>query len=267
MDLATILGLFTGLGLIVSAVFVQSSGNDALGLVDFYDTASLLIVLGGTLAATAVAFRLAEVKRVIFLIKLVFQKPNFNFKEIVEDIVRLTEVNRSSGIKGLEDEISKTNDPFLRDGIEFITYGYSLEDIKDILVQREQFRFKKESHESDMIKTLGTYSPAFGMIGTLIGLVLMLKGMGAGDSGGMETLASSMAVALVTTFYGTFFANLIFNPFAEKIKSRNKDNSQKAKLIIEGVCLIQQKIHPIQVRDKVNYCIPPLERKTDDGSK
>ena len=267
MDLATILGLFTGLGLIFGAVFVSAGNNPNLGMSDFYSISSLLIVLGGTLAATAVAFRLTEVKRVIFLIKLVFQKPNFNFKEIVEDIIRLTEINRSSGIKGLEEEISKTNDPFLRDGIEFITYGYSLENIKDILKQRELFRYKKESHESEMIKTLGTYSPAFGMIGTLIGLILMLAGMGAGDGGGMETLASSMAVALVTTFYGAFFANLIFNPFAGKIKSRNNDNSQKAKLIIEGVCLIQQKIHPMQVRDKINYCISPLERKTDDGSK
>ena len=180
MDLATILGLLIGMGLMVGAILLETFNKPELGLQSFGSLSSLFIVLGGTFAATSVAFRLAEVKRVFGLIKLVFQKPNFTFNEIVEDIVRLSQVYRDSSIKGLEEEMSKTEDPFLRDGIEFITFGYALDDIKTILVERESFRFKKESHESDMIKTLGTYSPAFGMIGTLIGLVLMLRGMGGG---------------------------------------------------------------------------------------
>ena len=98
------------------------------------------------------------------------------------------------------------------------------------------------------MKTMGTYAPAFGMVGTLIGLVFMLFGMGKSDSGGgggIDGIGPAMGVALITTFYGTILANLVFNPFAEKIKSRNKENVQCYQLMIEGICLLHQKKHPL----------------------
>ena len=113
--------------------------------------------------------------------------------------------------------------------------------------------------ESELMKTMGTYSPAFGMVGTLIGLVFMLFGMGSssgGGDGGIGNIGPAMGVALITTFYGTILANLIFNPFAEKIKSRNKENVQAYQLMIEGICLLHQKKHPLDVRDKLTAYIP-----------
>ena len=105
------------------------------------------------------------------------------------------------------------------------------------------------------MKTMGMFSPAFGMVGTLIGLVFMLFGMGNSDDG-IGNIGPSMGVALITTFYGTILANLIFNPFAEKIKSRNKENVQAFQLMIEGVCLLHQKKHPLDVKDKLTAYIP-----------
>ena len=101
----------------------------------------------------------------------------------------------------------------------FITQGMKLEDLREILEQREAFRYRRELHESELMKTMGMFAPAFGMVGTLIGLVFMLFGMGSSDDG-IGNIGPSMGVALITTFYGTILANLIFNPFAEKIKSR-----------------------------------------------
>ena len=96
---------------------------------------------------------------------------------------------------------------------KFIVNGIKYDDLKQILMQREEFRFNREAHESDLMKTLGTFAPAFGMVGTLIGLVFMLFNMGG--EGGIDDIGPAMAVALITTFYGAVLANLIFNPFAE----------------------------------------------------
>ena len=144
-----------------------------------------------------------------------------------------------------------------------------LEDMREILEQREAFRYKRESTEAELMKTMGTYAPAFGMVGTLIGLVFMLFGMGGSDDvgGGIDGIGPSMGVALITTFYGTILANLIFNPFAEKIKSRNKENVQAYQLMIEGLCMLHQKKHPLDVRDKLTAYIPTelrLKHFSDD---
>mgnify|MGYP001487618549 CR=1 FL=1 len=128
-------------------------------------------------------------------------------------------------------------------------------------VNLPEMNVKLEKHEADLMKTMGTYAPAFGMVGTLIGLVFMLFGMAASDSdAGMGNIGESMGVALITTFYGTILANLIFNPFAEKIKSRNKENVQAFQLMIEGLCLLHQKKHPLDVKDKLTSFIPAEDR-------
>ena len=263
MDLATILGLFIGVGLIIGSMILEA-GKSGMSIVGFWSASSMLIVLGGTLAATAVAFRLHEVLRVFSLIKYALTKPKFILHELVQEIIDLSEKGRE-GPSALENEIPNIKTFFLKDGVEFITQGIKLEDLREILEQREAFRYKRESHESDLMKTMATYSPAFGMVGTLIGLVFMLFGMGdpetpGEEGGGIGSVGPAMAVALITTFYGAVLANLIFSPFAEKIKSRNKENVQAYELMIEGLCLVHQKRHPLDVKDKLTAYIAAADR-------
>ena len=144
--------------------------------------------------------------------------------------------------------------------------GISLDDLREMMATREEYRERREANEAGLMKTLGTYSPAFGMVGTLIGLIMMLLGMGKGAEGGdmASKLGMSMSIALLTTFYGAVLANLLFLPFAEKISSRNKENTTCGELIIEGLCLIHQKKHPIVIRDFLNSYLPPAERKSSD---
>ena len=132
--------------------------------------------------------------------------------DLVKELITSAEANKK-GPAELENHITNVKTPFIQDGLTFITNGIKFDDLKAILQQREKFRYKRESHESDLMKTLGTFSPAFGMVGTLIGLVFMLFNMG-GDPGAM---GPAMAVALLTTFYGVGIANLIFIPFSEKL--------------------------------------------------
>ena len=253
MDLATILGLVIGTSLILVSMFLEASSG-GISMLKFWSASSIMIVLGGTLAATAVAFRLDEVKRVFMIIKFAFQKPKFKLNELVQTLIDLAEANRK-GSSDLEKEIPNIKQPFLQDGVTFVTQGMKLDDLREILEQREAFRYRRELHESELMKTMGMFSPAFGMVGTLIGLVFMLFGMGSSEDG-IGNIGPSMGVALITTFYGTILANLIFNPFAEKIKSRNKENVQAFQLMIEGICLLHQKKHPLDVKDKLTAYIP-----------
>ena len=256
MDLATILGLIIGTGLVLASMFIEASAG-GISMLKFWSASSMMIVLGGTVAATAVAFRLNEVTRVLGIIKFAFTKPKFQTHELVQALIDLAEVNRK-GPSELEKEIPNIKYAFIQDGVSFVTQGMKLEDLREILEQREAFRYKRELHESELMKTMGTYSPAFGMVGTLIGLVFMLFGMGSSDSGdgGIGNIGPAMGVALITTFYGTILANLVFNPFSEKIKSRNKENVQAYQLMIEGICLLHQKKHPLDVKDKLTAYIP-----------
>jgi len=260
MDIATIFGLISGTALIVFSMFLEAS-KGGISMMKFWSASSIMIVLGGTIAATSVAFRLHEVRRVLAIIRFAFQKPRFVLHELVQDIIELAKKQKEGGPGVLENELQNIKYPFLQDGVTFITQGHKLEEVRDILEQRESFRYKREQHEADLMKTMGTYAPAFGMVGTLIGLVFMLFGMAASDSdAGMGNIGESMGVALITTFYGTILANLIFNPFAEKIKSRNKENVQAFQIIIEGVCLLHQKKHYFDVKDKLTSYIPNSDR-------
>ena len=182
MDLATILGLVLGTALVITSMYLEASSG-GISMLEFWNTSSMMIVLGGTIAATAVAFRLNEVLRVLAIIKFAFSKPKFKSEELVQTLIDLAEVNRK-GPAELEKELPNVKNPFIQDGVAFITQGMKLEDMREILEQREAFRYKRESNESELMKTMGTYAPAFGMVGTLIGLVFMLFGMGGSDDGG-----------------------------------------------------------------------------------
>ena len=263
MDFATIVGLLLGIILIGGSMFLAGA-TAGLSIINFWNLESLMVVLGGTLSATAIAFRLNEVKRVFGLISFVFKKPAFELDEVVDDIVSLGEAYRKDR-QSLEAQASNLNNRFLKDGVIFITQGLPLDDLREIMATREEYRERREANEAGLMKTLGTYSPAFGMVGTLIGLIMMLLGMGSSSGDDMAAqLGQSMSIALITTFYGAVLANLLFLPFAEKITSRNKENTVCGELIIEGLMLIHQKKHPIVIRDVLNSYIPPALRKSEE---
>ena len=257
MDFASLLGIISGLILILFAMFNQAGGEIA-GLVHFVSTSSLMIVLGGTIASTAIGFRINEILRVFTLVRFVITKPKFILPDLVRELIEAAEIYRK-GPAELEKHVATVKNPFISDGLTFIVNGIKYDDLRDILLQREQFRYKRESHESDLMKTLGVFLPAFGMIGTLIGLIFMLNNMGGGAEA-MAMVGPAMGIALVTTFYGSLFASLIFNPFSEKLKLRNKENSQAAELMIAGILLIWQKKHPLDVKDMLTSFIEPADR-------
>jgi chemotaxis protein MotA len=165
------------------------------------------------------------------------------------------------GAADLEKAVETVRIYFLKDGVQMVVDGYSLDEVTEIMETRIEYREKREKVQTDMLKSMGDLAPAWGMVGTLIGLVLMLAGFGG--EGGADNLGGGMAAALITTLYGAVFANLFFLPMAQKMGNKTTMTSMSANLLVEAARLIHQKKHPLIIREKLNSFIPPAEWKRE----
>ena len=265
MNLGTIIGLILGLALMAMASVIGAS-DAKVSILSLYNGPSLLIVFGGSLAATAIAFKLSQVIGLFRLLKMIFKDDDFTLANVVDDICSLSESYRKSR-KDLESALGAKPEsmPFrmhaITDGCRLILGGTKPDDIEKFLETNAEYREIREKEDVNIMKTLGTYSPAFGMIGTLIGLIFMLAGMG---SGGGENLGASMAVALITTLYGAFAANFLFLPFSDKLKGKNEAKKVEDALTTAGVLMIALKKHPLEIRDALNAYLPPAQRTKEE---
>jgi chemotaxis protein MotA len=228
----------------------------------FGSASSFGIVFGGMLASVAVAFPLKDVLQLGAAMAAVFKGSSDSLGGLVDEAVEASEAGRK-GTADLEKHIDNIKGFFFKDGVQMVIDGYSLEELSEILNTRIDYRELREGTQAGLFKSMGTMAPAWGMVGTLIGLVVMLSGFGG--EGGTDTLGTGMSAALITTLYGAILANLFFLPMAEKVKSRIAFSSTMQSLQLEAARLIHQKKHPIIVREKLNSFIPPKEWKKDEG--
>jgi len=256
MDIATIVGIVLGLVAIVGSILIMTSDFAMFGSVSSFG-----IVFGGMIASVAVAFPLKDVLQLGAAMGAVFKGSGDELGSLVDEAVEASEVGRK-GVADLENHIGNIKSFFFKDGAQMVVDGYSLEELTEILNTRIDYRELRENTQAGLFKSMGTMAPAWGMVGTLIGLVVMLSGFG---EGGTDALGGGMSAALITTLYGAVFANLFFLPMSEKIKSRITFSSTMQNLQVEAVRLIHQKKHPIIVREKLNSFIPPKEWKKDDS--
>ena len=255
MDIATIIGIILGIGSILGGILLMTPD---LGM--FGSVSSFAIVFGGMIASVSVAFPLQEVMKLGAAMGAVFKGSKEKLGDEVDGAVEVSETARK-GVADLESKVSSIDNPFFRDGVQMVIDGMAIEEVTDILITRIDYRESRERTQADLFKNMGVMSPAWGMIGTLIGLVVMLSGFG---EGGTDTLGAGMSAALITTFYGAVFANLFFLPMSAKILTRVAFHSTQQSLYLEAVRLIHQKKHPIIVREKLNSYIPPKEWKREE---
>ena len=258
MDIATLVGIILGLGAIVGSILLMTPD---MGM--FVSASSFGIVFGGMLASVAVAFPLKDVLQLGAAMGAVFKGGRDTLGGLVDEAVEAAEAGRK-GTADLEKHIESIGSFFFKDGVQMVIDGYSLEEITEILNTRVDYRELRENTQAGLFKSMGVMAPAWGMVGTLIGLVVMLSGFG-GEGGVTDTLGAGMSAALITTMYGAIFANLFFLPMADKIKTRITASSTEQNLQLEAARLIHQKKHPIIVREKLNSFIPPKEWKTEGG--
>ena len=256
MDIATIIGIVLGMGAIIGSILLMTPD---LGM--FGSASSFGIVFGGMIASVAVAFPLKDVLQLGTAMAAVFKGAGDALGDLVDEAVEASEVGRK-GVADLENHVGNIKSFFFKDGAQMVVDGYSLEELTEILNTRIDYRELRENTQAGLFKSMGTMAPAWGMVGTLIGLIVMLSGFG---EGGTDALGGGMSAALLTTMYGAILANLFFLPMAEKIKTRIVFSSTMQNLQVEAVRLIHQKKHPIIVREKLNSFIPPKEWKKEDS--
>ena len=269
MNLATIIGFVLGLGLMSYASYAAAA-DAGLSIMKLWSGISLLIVVGGALAATAIAFKLSEVLSIFKNIKRLISDNPYSSADIVKDFISLAESHKKGELqKALESppESMAFRLHTSQIGCDYVAGGYKKDVIEDILKNMEENRAIREERQASVMKTMGEYTPAFGMIGTLIGLVLMLAGMGGEAAPGVNPaaqLGKSMAIALITTLYGSVFANFMFLPFAAKLEGISQNKEVESSLILEGVKLLYDKTHPILMRDKLNAFLDSKDRILDE---
>jgi len=261
MDIATLVGILLGLVATVGGIALAAGAAGASPIV-FVSGSSFAIVFGGMIASVSVAFPLSDVLKLGAAMGAVFKGGGVKLGSLVDDAVDVAEVGRK-GAADLEKAIDGIKNYFFRDGVQMVVDGYSEEELVEIMNTRIDYREIREKSQSDLFKTMGNMSPAWGMIGTLIGLVIMLSGFG-GEGGGTDALGVGMSAALITTFYGSVMANLFFLPMAAKLASRISATSTMQSMLVEAARLIHQRKHPLIVREKLNSFIPPKEWKKTD---
>ena len=254
MDIATVIGLISGFVFIIGGIV--TSGD----LGSFWHLPSIIIVLGGTIASTLISYPIKSFLGSFKVIKKAFLKKEVSPDEVIGDIINLANVARKEGLLSLEEFGEKIDDDFLKKGIMLIVDGTDPELVRNILETELVFLEERHSEGQSIFETMGAFAPSYGMLGTLVGLINMLRNLD--DS---EAIGPSMSVALVTTFYGSLLANLIFLPMANKLKIRSGREILVKELMVEGLLSIQAGENPRIIEEKLKTFIPPEKRKDYKG--
>lgn len=226
------------------------------GFALFWDPNGLMIIGGGTAAALLISFPLGRVVGVFGVMSQVFRSEITDAGAYIAAIVRLAHKARKESILSLNSDVKNINNRFMRMGLQLVIDGQPPELVRAVLETELEGLLLRHEEGARIFKTMGKFSPAFGLVGCLIGLIAMLKAL----SGGMDKLGPSMATALVATFYGVLLANLIFLPIAEKLTSRSEHEALQIKIVIEGVLMIQEGLNPRLIEQRLNAHLEPDAR-------
>lgn len=251
MDIATLVGIVSAFSLVITAITM--GGSIAL----FINIPSMMIVIGGTLGATMINYPLPDILKVFKVVKNAFFHEKHTAKTLISSFVTLAGTARREGILALESAINDVGDEFMKKGLQLSIDGLEPTSIREILNTEVQSIQDRHKLGSEIFTTLGTFAPALGMIGTLIGLVQMLQTMNDPAS-----IGPAMAVALLTTFYGALIANILCLPIAGKLKNRSDDEVMVKDLMTEGIVSIAKGDNPRILEQKLNAYLPPQLRES-----
>lgn len=257
MDIGTVAGLIVAIVAILAGIVL--GGGSPLALIDF---PSLAIVFGGTTGAVLASFPLARVTKThSVVLKSIFSKP-VEPVQTIADLVRFAEVARREGILALENLVPEMNDEFIVRGIKMAVDGTDPELINQIMETELEALIDRHAQGKQILDTTGRYAPAFGMIGTLMGLIFMLSNMDDPSK-----IGPGMAVALITTLYGAIIANMVTGPLGDKLQSRDAEEVLVKTIIIAGVMAIQSGDNPRVVESKLLTYLPPGRRAAIERAK
>lgn len=249
-DFLTTIGIVLGFGLVL---WGMSAGGAKLKI--FFDPASIAITVGGSFAALLIAYPISAMRRVMKIIIQSFKESTMSSTDIINSFTNLSRKARREGLLSLEDEMSQLTNEFLKKGLQMVVDGIEPETIKEIMELEIGEMERRHTDGANMLKAWAAYAPAFGMIGTLIGLIQMLANLSDSSS-----LASGMGKALITTFYGALIANLILIPIAQNLNYKSSIEVNNREMMLEGILAIQSGVNPRIVEEKLTTYLSPQDR-------
>lgn len=254
MDIATFGGIFLGLFLIFGAIIL---GGD---IGTFINLPSVMIVVGGTLASTLITFPLRDVGLAFQMAKQVFAQRKVDPNDVVRVIITVANLSRRQGLVALSKV--RTDNQIFKKALNLIADGAAEDMIRQTLHIEIDALKQRRAVAQDVFRKMGAYAPAFGMLGTLIGLIQMLRSMND-----PKAIGPGMAVALITTFYGSMLSSLIFLPIAGKLKSRTNEELANLSIIFQGALSILENNNPLLIYEKLSSFIPPRLRDAYDPTR
>jgi len=257
MDIASLIGFLAGVAMMIYGMILSTKGN----MRAYWDLPSVYITVGGSLFATMMSFPMSQFKTVIQMTKLAFSEPKHDANTVIELLVRFAERARREGLLALEAEANQVQDPFLQKGIQLVVDGTDPELVRGIMEIEMSFIEERHKQGQAFFFTWGAMAPAFGMIGTLIGLCAMLLNLNDPSA-----LGPGMSAALITTFYGSVMANLMMNPIATKLGVRSSEEIMLKEVMVEGILSIQAGENPRIVEEKLKAFLAPKQRKSSKAN-
>jgi chemotaxis protein MotA len=247
-----VLGLILSVGLFIAGFIIH--GNISL----YFNISGLLIVCGGTLSAALISFKFDQLRIVTKVLAAAYRKPIMKETEIINILIDLSIRSRMEGILSLQDKENETTILFLRRALGCLVDGYKIDQIRDIL-NTEMFFFRLRREDSErVLRAIADYFPAFGIVGSVVGLITMLGGIG--DT---SVILQAIPIALTSTLYGLIFSNFFFLPFASNIKERTNQELLLQKIIMEGVISINSELNPVILKTKLESFLTPSDREVE----
>ncbi|WP_394925100.1 motility protein A [uncultured Robinsoniella sp.] len=263
MDIMSIVGIVLAvLCTLLGMVFDQETMKVMWSnMTAFFDVSSIFITVGGTIGVMMISFPGKNFLKVGKHLKILVKPRKYDPKQYIDKIVELALEARMKGLLSLEDKLHEIEDPFLHSSLMLVVDSVDVEKVRALMVSELEQLDERHALDREFYEKGASYAPAFGMIGTLVGLILML-----GNMSDVDTLASGMSTALITTLYGSILANIIFLPISTKLKARHDEEFLCKNLIMEGIIAIQEGDNPKFIEEKL-YKLLPAGKKAREESQ
>lgn len=266
----SIIGIVAAFVLVAFGIMVDLKDGFSFNpgaLINFVDVQSVIIVLGGTFAALIASFPLSTLKGIPGHMKTMISGSKHNPNEYIEQIVECAEIARKNGLLALEEHANSMEDAFMKDSLLLIVDAIDADKVRTMLEGDLGYMSARHEQAISFYEKGSALAPAFGMVGTLIGLINMLAGLDLNSADGTANLTSGMAVALITTFYGSLLANAVFMPVASKLQVANEAEILCKEIVIEGILSIQSGENPKFIREKLVSFLSEREKEDALGSE
>ncbi len=257
MDFTGLIGLVAGL---VLTFYGITSFTDLGAIRGFIDYQSMAITFGGTIASTLIAFPPSAFRRIPAQIRIIMSKNRYDPEKYIDTIVEFAQEARKRGLLSLEEKANALRDPFLKRSILLVVDAVSPDKVKQMLEEELDNLEERHAQGWQFYEKSAAFAPAFGMIGTLIGLINMLANLNMDSAKGSTALAHGMAVALITTFYGSMLANLLLIPVGNRLHMCHNEEILCKEIAVEGVIAIQAGDNPSQIREHLNGFVAERSR-------